>query len=563
MSVYGERCRWALSVVCPDAARGRPTCSASSSSRCGAIIRARRSTVARSSRRCWPIRRCGAIWEGRTRRPCASACWRCAGRLARLPSWPKLPGRDFGYLLSQRGMFSYTGSDTARRSTALREHHSRVYLLAFGAHVRGRPEPRQRGGHRARRWPPCSPPDRAGFRSRTAAAAEATLPGTEPEAGRHAAKAVAAHHHAPRGKRRADAALLSRSQSGRAAGEIERVDCVNGGLSGSARLDPSTRPGALFRARHRRCVRHRPRARLGALRRSFEVDPRGRRSVMAQVDRRAGRRRPRVDLGLPRRERRGRGRSRSLSTVISRRCMVTRHRRRNERMPRNSATRLRLVDGVDQVPGGEVEIHRRSAPRAVWHGRRSLGLRTRRSHRQRQDRSPIRCAGRNRCRPRGRRGWRGCRRGGRADRLPFGADPHDREVGGAAADVDRPARSARASVPAFEIQAPRRSARTGRCSSVKAGTCRAAASSAAWARASRARRRRRRRTPAGRRTARSIGAPAAFGFGAVLQVPRDSRRRCRGRCTPRPPPTSVVCSTSELPRMLFIDRISRPSMPST
>ena len=51
MSVYGERCG-ALSVVCADAGAGRPTCSASSSSRCGATTRARRSTAARSSPRC-------------------------------------------------------------------------------------------------------------------------------------------------------------------------------------------------------------------------------------------------------------------------------------------------------------------------------------------------------------------------------------------------------------------------------------------------------------------------------------------------------------------------------
>jgi hypothetical protein len=41
-------------------------------------------------------------------------------------------------------------------------------------------------------------------------------------------------------------------------------------------------------------------------------------------------------------------------------------------------------------------------------------------------------------------------------------------------------------------------------------------------------------------------------------VATTSRKR-----TPRPLPMSVVCSTRLLPRMLFIERISRPSMPST
>ena len=41
-----------------------------------------------------------------------------------------LPGRDFGYLLSQRGMFSYTGLSAAQVD-ALREQHA-VYLLRSG-----------------------------------------------------------------------------------------------------------------------------------------------------------------------------------------------------------------------------------------------------------------------------------------------------------------------------------------------------------------------------------------------------------------------------------------------
>ena len=62
MSLYGERCG-ALSVVCADAARGRATCSASSSSRCAATTRARRSTAARSSPPCSASRRCARAWE--------------------------------------------------------------------------------------------------------------------------------------------------------------------------------------------------------------------------------------------------------------------------------------------------------------------------------------------------------------------------------------------------------------------------------------------------------------------------------------------------------------------
>jgi aromatic-amino-acid transaminase len=41
-----------------------------------------------------------------------------------------LPGRDFGYLLSQRGMFSYTGLSAAQVDQ-LREQHA-VYLIRSG-----------------------------------------------------------------------------------------------------------------------------------------------------------------------------------------------------------------------------------------------------------------------------------------------------------------------------------------------------------------------------------------------------------------------------------------------
>ncbi len=42
----------------------------------------------------------------------------------------KLPGRDFGYFLSQRGMFSYTGL-SAEQVDELREVHA-VYLVRSG-----------------------------------------------------------------------------------------------------------------------------------------------------------------------------------------------------------------------------------------------------------------------------------------------------------------------------------------------------------------------------------------------------------------------------------------------
>jgi aromatic-amino-acid transaminase len=42
----------------------------------------------------------------------------------------RLPGRDFGYFLSQRGMFSYTGLN-AQQVDKLREEHA-VYLVRSG-----------------------------------------------------------------------------------------------------------------------------------------------------------------------------------------------------------------------------------------------------------------------------------------------------------------------------------------------------------------------------------------------------------------------------------------------
>jgi aromatic-amino-acid transaminase len=42
----------------------------------------------------------------------------------------RLPGRDFGYFLTQRGMFSYTGLSAAQVDR-LREEHA-VYLIRSG-----------------------------------------------------------------------------------------------------------------------------------------------------------------------------------------------------------------------------------------------------------------------------------------------------------------------------------------------------------------------------------------------------------------------------------------------
>ena len=137
MSLYGERCG-ALSVVCADAARGRSTCSASSSSRCGATTRARRSTAARSSPRVLGEPALRSAVGSRARRRCASASWRCARRCTR-SCRAKMPGRDFGYFLTPARHVQLHRPVAARRSTGC-ARSSRVYLRALGADVRRRPE---------------------------------------------------------------------------------------------------------------------------------------------------------------------------------------------------------------------------------------------------------------------------------------------------------------------------------------------------------------------------------------------------------------------------------------
>ena len=127
MSVYGERCG-ALSVVCPDAAEAELVLGQLKST-----VRRNYSSppihggqiVARVLTDPGAARRAGKANSAR----CASASWRCARSCTRVLA-AKLPGRDFGYFLTQRGMFSYTGLTTAQVDR-LREVHG-VYLVRSG-----------------------------------------------------------------------------------------------------------------------------------------------------------------------------------------------------------------------------------------------------------------------------------------------------------------------------------------------------------------------------------------------------------------------------------------------
>jgi len=126
MSVYGERAG-ALSVVCPDAAQA-------------ALVLGQLKFTVRRNYSSPPIHggqivakvltdpALRALWEGelaamRTR------MLAMRGQLHAVLS-AKLPGRDFGYFLSQRGMFSYTGL-TAAQVDRLREEFA-VYLIRSG-----------------------------------------------------------------------------------------------------------------------------------------------------------------------------------------------------------------------------------------------------------------------------------------------------------------------------------------------------------------------------------------------------------------------------------------------
>ena len=126
MSVYGERCG-ALSAICATPAEA------------ALVLGQLRYTVRRiySS----PGLHAGrlvahvlgdadlrALWEGEV----AAMRERIAGmrRALHAALVARLPGRDFGYFLSQRGMFSYTGLSAAQVDR-LREEHA-VYLIRSG-----------------------------------------------------------------------------------------------------------------------------------------------------------------------------------------------------------------------------------------------------------------------------------------------------------------------------------------------------------------------------------------------------------------------------------------------
>lgn len=126
MSVYGERCG-ALSVVCPDAAQA------------DAVLGQLKAAVRRNYSS--PPIHGGQIVALVLGDPALRALWdsELAAMRERILAMrralhgvlsARLPGRDFGYFLSQHGMFSYTGLSAAQVD-ALREQHA-VYLVRSG-----------------------------------------------------------------------------------------------------------------------------------------------------------------------------------------------------------------------------------------------------------------------------------------------------------------------------------------------------------------------------------------------------------------------------------------------
>ncbi|WP_309625190.1 amino acid aminotransferase [Methylibium sp.] len=126
MSVYGERCG-ALSVVCPDALQAEH------------VLGQLKATVRRNYSS--PPIHGGQIVALVLGEPELRALWEVelAAMRARILAMrralhdalvARLPGHDLGYLLSQRGMFSYTGL-CAPQVDVLREQHG-VYLLRSG-----------------------------------------------------------------------------------------------------------------------------------------------------------------------------------------------------------------------------------------------------------------------------------------------------------------------------------------------------------------------------------------------------------------------------------------------
>lgn len=126
MSVYGERCG-ALSVVCPDARQAervfgqlrltvRRIYSSPAIHAAGIIARVLGDATLRP------------MWEAEVAqmRERIQAMRRALHEVLSA----RVPGRDFGYLLSQRGMFSYTGLSAAQVDR-LRDEHA-VYLIRSG-----------------------------------------------------------------------------------------------------------------------------------------------------------------------------------------------------------------------------------------------------------------------------------------------------------------------------------------------------------------------------------------------------------------------------------------------
>ena len=125
-SLYGERCG-ALSVVCPDAAQA------------ALVLGQLKATIRKNYSS--PPTHGGQIVARVLQTPALRAAWadelnamrvRIASMRQKLHAVlsAKLPGRDFGYFLSQRGMFSYTGL-SADQVDRLREEHA-VYLVRSG-----------------------------------------------------------------------------------------------------------------------------------------------------------------------------------------------------------------------------------------------------------------------------------------------------------------------------------------------------------------------------------------------------------------------------------------------
>jgi aromatic-amino-acid transaminase len=126
MSVYGERCG-ALSVVCPDAAQA------------DLVLGQLKFTVRRNYSS--PPLHAAQIVARVLGEPDLRAQWEnevsaMRGRILAMRRalhaalLQRRPGHDFGYLLSQRGMFSYTGL-TPAQVDRLRDEHA-VYLLRSG-----------------------------------------------------------------------------------------------------------------------------------------------------------------------------------------------------------------------------------------------------------------------------------------------------------------------------------------------------------------------------------------------------------------------------------------------